>query len=148
MEKISQFFKEKSKQADNLNGLFIKGFVYAIPKQYRFLETLNREQLFKGKRADDTDIAPPYTSRTIQIKKAKSQPTDRVTLKNTGAFYSSIRANVQANSVKINATDNKMEKLQTKYKKEIIGITLSNRQLVAIRLAPDIAKYIKEKIFR
>jgi hypothetical protein len=55
---------------------------------------------------------------------------------------------VQADSVKINATDSKTIKLETKYKKEIIGITLSNRKLIASRLAPDMAKYIKEKIFR
>lgn len=148
MEKIAQFFREKSKQADRLNILFVKSFVYAIPKQYGFMETLNREQLFKGKRSDDTDIEPDYTPLTIKIKKAKSQPTDRVTLKNTGAFYSSIKAKVQADSVKINATDSKTIKLETKYKKEIIGITLSNRKLIASRLAPDMAKYIKEKIFR
>ena len=147
MEKIANFFREKSKNVDNLPTLVNQSFVFAIPKQYRFLETLNREQLFKGIRADETKIEPDYTPRTIQIKRTKSQPVDRVTLKNTGAFYSSIKANLQASNVQIKATDAKTSKLESKYKPEIIGITFNNRQIVAKRLAPDMIKYIVEKIF-
>jgi hypothetical protein len=148
MEKIANFFREKSKNMDALPNMITKSFVYAIPKQYRFLETLNREQLFKGIRADDSEIKPDYTPRTIQIKKAKSQPVDRVTLKDKGNFYSSIRANLQADSVKINASDSKTPKLEAKYKPEIIGVTFDNRQIVARKLAPDMLRYIIEKIFR
>ena len=51
---------------------------------------LQREQLFSGINAEGDPIEPEYSPRTVAIKKKKGQPTDRVTLRDTGDFYKGV----------------------------------------------------------
>jgi hypothetical protein len=78
-------------------------------------ETLNIEQINNGFRADGSPILPSYTELTIQIKKAKGQPYDRVTLQDTGDFYRGIKSSVNGNSIITDSTDSKSAKLKKKY---------------------------------
>lgn len=54
------------------------------------------DQFDKGKDANNISIVPSYALSTKKIKQSKGQPTDRVTLKDTGKLYDSI--NIQANT--------------------------------------------------
>jgi hypothetical protein len=75
----------------------------------------NAQQLYQGLRSDGDEINPQYSETTIAIKKEKGQVTDRVTLKDTGAFYAGLRVVVSGNNVTIDSTDEKSEKLFDKY---------------------------------
>jgi len=87
----------------------------------------NRKQLFEGIRATGADIKPAYAPLTILIKDQKGQPTDRVTLKDTGAFYEGIFVDVNSESFDIDSTDEKSEALKAKYGERIFGLTPENK---------------------
>lgn len=87
------------------------------------LEDFNALQLDQGLKADGSDITPEYHPFTVAIKKAKGQPYDRVTLKDTGAFYESIRIKTTRNELTYEATDSKTEDLQEKYGDAILGLS-------------------------
>lgn len=76
---------------------------------------LNKEQLFAGKRSDGTDIKPAYSGFTINEKEKKDQPYDRVTLKDTGAFYAGITVKVEGDKIIENSIDEKNDELFDKY---------------------------------
>ena len=54
------------------------------------LELQTQEQMYQGIDSKGIDIKPAYADSTIKIKRKKLQPTDRVTLFDTGAFYNSL----------------------------------------------------------
>lgn len=109
---------------------------------------LNRGQLFLGKRADGKEINPQYADLTIEIKQAKSQPTDRVTLNDTGAFWDSILVDVGSDTFDINATDEKTSKLIKKYGKQILGLSAEskNEEYIPNYFFPELKKRIEKKL--
>ena len=68
----------------------------------------------------------PYTSTTIAIKKLKGQPTNRVTLRDTGEFHASFFLYIDDYKFFIDATDDKVNKLAFKYGEDIFGLTDDN----------------------
>ena len=148
MQKITDTFNELSKRFDNLPKEVENAFLYCVPKQFNLIEKLNREQLWDGERADNTPVKPDYTPYTVQLKTVKGQPTDRVTLKDTGAFYGSIKASVQSKSLSLYATDPKTKKLETKYKPEIIGLQDKNKEVVAKSMLPDLKSELDKKLLK
>lgn len=105
---------------------------------------LNRdEQLYQGVRADGSAITPPYKPITVQIKQRLGQPTDRVTLRDTGDFYDSFEIEFNQDDFQIVATDRKTAGLQSKYK-NILGLNDSSIeqviQIVKPRLLTEINK--------
>lgn len=87
------------------------------------IEDLNTGQLDQGMDSEGQLITPFYTPFTVQIKKAKGQEADFVTLKDTGAFRKSFKTDVFADRFQIDATDSKRDELVEKYSKEIFGLT-------------------------
>ena len=61
----------------------------------------------------------PYSMLTLEIKSLKGQPTDRVTLQDTGDFHNSFFIDYGNESFEIKATDWKTEDLVMKYGQEI-----------------------------
>lgn len=76
---------------------------------------MNQQRLFSGKYTSGEGISPDYTKFTVDTKKKRGQPTDRVTLKDTGDFYESIYVNAGSGSFYTGARDAKTEALQEKY---------------------------------
>ena len=69
----------------------------------------------------------PYSPATIFIKNEKRQPTDRVTLRDTGDFHSGgYLERVDEFTVEIKSSDIKSDELQDRYGKEILGLTDDN----------------------
>ena len=61
-----------------------------------------REQLFSGTTAKSNSIRPfPYAKSTINYKRKKGQPTDRITLKDSGNYYLSFDLLIGNNSTLI-----------------------------------------------
>ena len=68
----------------------------------------------------------PYTPYTIEIKTIKRQPTDRVTLRDTGDFHESFYVEATDTQFVVKAHDWKTESLIRKYGRQILGLTKEN----------------------
>ena len=82
------------------------------------VDCVANKQLFdKGVNALGVSIMDyrPYTPLTVQLKSEKNQPTDRVTLKDTGDFHKSIKVDADRTYFEIYATDWKTDDLKEKY---------------------------------
>lgn len=84
---------------------------------------LNAQQMLSGIKQNGAEITPQYAPLTIEIKKLKGQPTDRVTLRDTGAFYHGIHVNVNGEVLQIDSTDSKTAKIEAKYGKNVFGLS-------------------------
>ena len=88
-----------------------------------------QNQLYElGINSDNKKIADyaPYTSTTIAIKRLKGQPTNRVTLRDTGDFHASFFLDIDDYKFYIDSTDDKVNKLALKYGENIFGLTDDN----------------------
>lgn len=112
-----------------------------VPLEARIVE-LNTDRLFQlGQYPSGKDIAPPYADLTVQIKQMKGQPTDRVTLKDTGDFHRSFYVKFDRDRFTILASDIKTQKLVTKYGFKIFGINEED----LTELIPDIYRSLMSK---
>ena len=96
--------------------------------QIVFLNTDN--QLFQGIDAKGKKLFPPYSRKTIKIKRAKGQPTNRVTLLDTGDFHNSFLIVYGNDFFEITANDRKTKKLELKYGSDIFGLTDNSLQIL------------------
>lgn len=94
-----------------------KAAISAIIETKETIADLNVEQMNKGLRSDGSEILPSYTALTIEIKKEKGQPTDRVTLQDTGDFYRGVYVDVEGDKITSFSSDEKAAKLNKKYSK-------------------------------
>ena len=89
----------------------------------------------------------PYAAYTVWRKLAKGQPTDRVTLKDTGDFHSSFYVVVDEEGFEIMASDEKTEALVAKYGKDIFGLTDEHMKiLVEDYIKPELVNKLLEYI--
>lgn len=111
------------------------------------IEDLNLMQLNDGENYDGSQIEPFYTPFTVAQKKRKGQPYDRVTLRDTGAFYKGIQANIFQNKFEMIGTDAKTAKLENKYGNLIIGLSDDSKEtLVKDILTPGLVQKFKEAL--
>lgn len=87
----------------------------------------------------------PYTPRTIQNKKRKSQPTTRVTLRDTGAFHESMYVIFDSEGFYITASDEKTQDLVEKYGEEIFRLTDKNFTIRS-HVRKELVKRLKKAI--
>jgi hypothetical protein len=79
------------------------------------------EQMFAGQNSKGREIKPFYRPSTIARKRKKGQPTDRVTLKDTGSFYGGVFVDVRKDTFVIDSTDPKSAAIAERYK-NIFGL--------------------------
>lgn len=90
----------------------------------------------------------PYSPLTIQIKQAKGQPTDRVTLRDEGDFESSFFLEVSDKQFEIKAADFKTEDLIRKYGRQILGLTDENISILIWQyIYPDLISETKKQVY-
>lgn len=84
---------------------------------------LNRnEQLYrKGQDAKGMKLRP-YTRKTIEIKRAKGQPTNRTTLRDTKDFHNKFYIEYGQDEFEIKSGDVKETELKRKYGDDIFGL--------------------------
>lgn len=87
-----------------------------------------------------------YSDRTIKEKNEKGQPTDRITLNDTGAFYNSFRVKLFSDELMIFANPIKDgDNLFDDWGTDIVGLTDENLNTVVqyakIILLPELKKY-------
>jgi len=108
------------------------------------IDYVTEEQLLEGERADGTEIEPAYTPFTVEIKQAKGQPFDRVTLRDTGRFHDSISIEYLPASFAIVSDDSKARSLERKYGTNILGLNEEGVQdLIDLIRAPFIDEFRK-----
>ena len=81
------------------------------------------KQLFgKGEKADGSMIRPAYSPITVSIKRKKGQPINRVTLKDSGDFYQSIKVIAKDDELEITTSISYAKYLFKKYGDNVLGI--------------------------
>ena len=106
---------------------------------------MERDRLFTGVNADGTEINPPYTPFTVMVKSEKGQPTDRVTLFDTGAFYDSLFAERNGGEIIFDATDEKRDKLVRKYG-DVFGLSDTQIDILRESVNERMSEYILSKL--
>lgn len=87
------------------------------------IEIQTQVQLFqKGETSKRISIVPSYAQSTINKKKRKNQPFDRVTLKDTGALYNSVKFEAFDDKLVITTNVPYTKYLTAKYGADIFGI--------------------------
>ncbi len=87
---------------------------------------LNQEQLYQGQYAAGGKIKPRYAPYTIAVKTQKGQPTDRVTLSDTGDFYEGFDVHFSRKHFELDSLDDKTQDLINKYQAGIFGLSKEN----------------------
>tara|TARA_R110000772_G_scaffold176187_2_gene287908 strand:- start:640 stop:1092 length:453 start_codon:yes stop_codon:yes gene_type:complete len=109
------------------------------------LNTVN--QLFKsGVDNENKAIEPAYTPLTVSIKKRKGQPTNRVTLKDTGDFYRDTDVDFTTKDFTIINFNEKYQKLTEKYGDEILGLTIESQAILKNIVKDKVGKKLKNKL--
>ena len=112
---------------------------------------LNVEQLYEygiNSLGISIDTYAPYSPYTIRVKNEKGQPTDRVTLRDTGDFHKSFEVVVGPVDFYITATDYKTDMLIEKYGEKIFGLIPQNKtELVQKYLYPAVMTQINKELF-
>lgn len=115
----------------------------------QLVTSLNRAQLQNsGTDNQSRVIRPAYTRRTVQIKRAKGQPTNRVTLRDTGDFHDSIKADFTGDEITLSATDPKTRELLAKYGPEVLGLDDASVDLLTQRLLPIMQAELRKRLAR
>lgn len=111
---------------------------------------LNRDQLNDqgvNSKGEEIFSYAPYSPYTIKRKQRKGQPTDRVTLRDTGKFQAGFKLVVTPGSYRVTSDDKKTSLLVEKYGPYIFGLTSENRdKLITDRILPAIFEQIQNSI--
>ena len=97
----------------------------------------------RGERLDDLR-GYGYTISTKEIKEAKGQPTNRITLKDTGEFYRSFRVQVKPGEIVITADPIKEDTdLVEQWGIDILGLTEQSIKRLKPTIIENYKQYIK-----
>lgn len=110
----------------------------------------NTGNLFAGKNANNQrldEIGGEYKPFTIEMKKAKGQPYNRVTLFDTGAFYSGFFVKVFDRGWELNSRDPKRNKLKNRWGEDIFGNTQADeKEFNKNTVLPDLLEHALNNI--
>jgi hypothetical protein len=107
-----------------------------VDNQHILIGMNTDDQLFtKGVDADNIPImdSKPYSPYTVAAKKRKGQPTNRVTLRDSGDFHGDFVIKRTVTSVQITSTNEKAVRLTMKYGDAIFGLIPENFEEVKIK---------------
>ena len=150
MKKITDLRKRVADFNEALtSGRLIQNIIW---ENEAYIVDLNaEEQLFEqGINRLGVEISDyaPYSPVTIEIKEAKGQPTNRVTLRDEGDFESSFFLEVGTKQFEIKASDWKTEELIKKYGRQILGLTDENIAILIWQyIYPDLMNEAKKQIY-
>lgn len=130
-------------------GVFIEKIIL---ENETFIVNMNSEdQLFEkgiNSLGISIDDYAPYSDYTIEIKRMKGQPTNRVTLRDEGDFENSFFLEVNKEQFEIKASDAKTQKLIRHYGSEILGLTTENiKDLIKSYIFPGLIEERNKLIY-
>jgi hypothetical protein len=79
-------------------------------------------QMNAGIRSDGAEITPQYAASTVARKKRKGQPSDHVTLRDTGEYHRKMSVSVDNEDLKINSDVEYEKYLDERYTSKIYGL--------------------------
>jgi len=117
-----------------------------IKEEIIYLNT--EKQLFdKGQDARGIpldEIGGDYSPYTVELKRLKGQPTDRVTLKDTGAFYNSFTVTVRPFLILISADTQKDDNdLAQDWGQDILGLSNESIERLKPLVIEHYTRYIR-----
>jgi len=122
----------------------------AIKEHERDILDLQKEQMSAGLADQGDDIEPGYRPRTIELKKAKGQETDHVTLQDTGAFYRGQYVKFAVDHFELTSRDRKRNKLVRKYHGnrggDIFGLAPESKEVLGAMILPDIQDEFRDRL--
>ena len=143
-------FAGLKKTVSRIQSDFVVDVVKSIVEENanEIIDLNTKDQLYKdGIGSDGQKLKPAYSNPYKKLKKALSQPTDRVTLRLDGDFYNSFEIIIGNEQFRINATDRKTEWLIKRYGEKVFGLTKDNLDLFRqIVIKPELLKEIRKKI--
>lgn len=123
-------------------------------KEFAITQLNTENQLYeKGIDEGKSKLKPSYAKSTIAIKNRKHQPTDRVTLRDTGKFYKAWtifyerdQITLMAKPMILNRNFDLVAHLEHRYGQKIIGLTPENIEKLRKLVLPLIITKIQAKV--
>lgn len=136
------------KAFEDVERAFDKIVIDQVKKRERQVISLNtRQQLFlAGIDSSGQKLTPSYGPLTIKLKRRKNQPTNRVTLRDTGDFHRSFFAFFEDDRFTIYADDYKAPFLFGKYGNDVAGLTDDNVDEVAKLIKSDLQVEVRKRL--
>lgn len=124
--------------------------VFSNPLIKNEIIRLNTEEQLFNKGIDSEGVSlGTYSPFTVEQKKKKGEPTDRITLKDTGDFYKSFRVSVNRVSITIDADPIKDDNnLFDDFGEEILGLTDESKKKLEEMAVIEYIKYWRNNILR
>ena len=119
MEAITNLIENLTKYKANINE-YMEDITRSIEDEIKEINVHQQYDLGQDRYGDA--ITPEYAESTIRYKRRKGQPTDRVTLKDTGQYHETFKILYEAEGFELYANDWKAGFLDKKYGKEIYGL--------------------------
>ncbi len=139
--------KDILNKAINLDEVKAWYFAIDIDLQNNIIKLNTIDQLFNDGIDSLGDSLGEYSPFTVELKKAKGQPTDRITLKDTGDFYKTFKVEVKDDSFFINANPIKDDNnLFDDFGSEIVGLTEDNQKKISKTILDNTIKYIRKQL--
>jgi len=121
----------------------ILDFIMSDDDIKQMMIALNQKQLYElGLQADGSPTGD-YSPVTVKIKEASGQPTDHITLKDTGDFYNSMKVTIGYNYARIEADT---VKTVDDYKDKGLQVDLLDRWPKALGLTDESIKEILPEV--
>ena len=117
-----------------------------VKDKQRFVLGLNRGQLFNGKDSNGDEMSPSYADSTIERKRRKGSPYDRVTLKDEGDYHESLEIDFGPSSFLMGSQDTKAIYLERRYGVHVYGLTPQSIDELAKEVEPDLIGELKKRI--
>ena len=139
--------KDILNKAINLDEVKAWYFAIDIDLQNNIIKLNTIDQLFNEGIDSLGDSLGEYSPFTVELKKAKGQPTNRITLKDTGDFYKTFKVEVKDDSFFINANPIKEDNnLFDDFGSEIVGLTEDNQKKISKTILDNTIKYIRKQL--
>ena len=105
----------------NLVQRVLNAAIKAVNGNNKGLAELQRKQFDSGKDANGKQ-RKPYADSTKRYKRKKGQPTNRVTLKDSGDSYKSVKVKADMRGIEIDVPTPQFKYMVKKYGDDTIGI--------------------------
>lgn len=155
MVNFPPIFDEAISRLSNIETAFTSFAEMTVsdPKFTEWLLAFNLDEIYEGHRPDGTEIekipapwqySPKYEQATINAKKVKGQVYDRVTLKDTGAFYDAAKVNVTGSQqIRIEDSDPKTDQIIATWGL-VLGVSSENLANFIEIIRPEFFKFAEE----
>lgn len=130
-----------------LKNIDMERIVKFVAEQHKQdIVDFNREQLDEGLDSTDTPLPLPYAPKTIELKIAKRQPINRITLEDRGDFKKRMKVHFKKKYFEVTSTNWKTPILKKDWGNDIFGLTEMNREQVAYGMELDVIRLMRESL--